>query len=230
MEHILFLRRFFYCRVAVLSVALAVMFVGCEGEKDDPTGTENYFKNNPYSSDERTDPLPPTPSTLEISPASAAISIVGQEIIFTAAGGEGSYRWYISNDNGELNSRGANQSAYKCKKVGNNTVTVQDDVGHYAAAQITPVADTMSVTPSARDLYLGGGELYVSFTVSGGTSPYVWTSGSANLGTVSYSAATSYTAGYTAVAGAYGQNTITVRDAEGRVATATVTQYAGTRP
>lgn len=214
-----FFRRHFGCSSGVLCLALAIMLAGCEGEKDDPTGTEKYFKNNPYSSEERTDPLP---TELSISPVAAAIGIVGQEVIFTASGGEGSYNWSLANDNGELNSQGANQCAYKCKKVGNNTVTVQDETGHYAAAQITPETDTMTVTPSS--VTLSGGSRYASFTVSGGTSPYVWTSGNANLGTVSYSAATSYTAGYTAVASAYGQNTITVRDAEGRVATASVTQ------
>lgn len=223
----LFMRQFIFYSFAVLSAALVVLLAGCEGEKDDPTSAEKYFKNNPYSSEERTDPLP---AELEISPAKAAISIVGQEIIFTASGGEGDYHWYLANeDNGELNSHGANQCSYKCKQAGNNTLTVQDESGHYASAQITPVTDTMTVMPSNPTLYLGSGERYVSFTVSGGTSPYVWTSGSASLGAISYSAATSYTAGYTAVASAYGQNTITVRDAEGRIATTTVTQRSDTR-
>jgi len=219
-KYLLFMKKLSLCSSIVLSVALAVMLAGCEGEKNDPTGAENYFKNNPYSSEDRPDPLP---TELEISPAMATLSIVGQEVIFTASGGEGDYHWYLANeDNGELNSHGANQCSYKCKKVGNNTVTVQDDSGHYASAQITPVTDKMAVTPLS--VTLSGGALYVSFTVSGGTPPYVWTSGNASLGTVSYSAATSYTAGYTAIAGAYGQNTITVRDAEDRIATATVIQ------
>lgn len=217
---LLFIRRFFFYSLAVLSVVLAVMLSGCEGEKDDPTGTENYFKNNPYSSADRPDPLA---TTLEISPVLVSIGIIGQEIVFTVSGGEGAYHWYLSNDdNGELNSHGANQSSYKCKKVGNNDVIVQDEGGHYAAAHITPATDDMTVTPSS--VTLSGGSRYVSFTVSGGTPPYVWTSGNASLGTVSYSASTSYTAGYTAVSGAYGQNNITVRDAEGRIASGTVTQ------
>lgn len=214
------MRQFFPCGFAVLSLTLAVLLAGCEGEKDDPTGVESYFATNSYSSEERDEPLP---TTLEISPSSAQIDIVGQEVAFTVSGGVGDYHWYLSNeDNGELNSHGADQCIYKCKKVGNNTVTVQDEGGHYAAAQITPVADKMTVTPAS--VALSGGALHVSFTVSGGTAPYVWTSGNASLGTVSYSASTSYTAAYTAVAGAYGQNTITVRDTEGRIATASVTQ------
>ena len=218
-KYMLLTKRFFFCTSVVLGVVLAAVLVGCEGETDDPTGAEGYFKTNSYSSTERDDPLP---TELEITPTEAKLDIVGQEVIFTASGGTGNYHWYLANDNGELNSHGANQCSYKCKRVGNNTLTVQDDSGHYAAAQITPVADKMTVTPAS--VTLSGSSRYVSFTVSGGTAPYVWTSGNANMGTVSYSAATSYTAGYTAVAGAFGQNTITVRDAEGRIATASVTQ------
>jgi len=220
MKYMLFMGRFFFNTSFVLSVALAVLLSGCEGEKTDPTGAESYFKTNAYSSVPRDDPLV---TTLKISPASAKIGIVGKEVVFTATGGTGSYYWALSNeDNGELSSSGANQSVYKCKQVGNNDVILTDDGGHYAAASITPEADAMTLTPSS--VTLSSGSLYASFTVSGGTPPYTWTSGNASLGTVSYAASTSYTASYKAVAGAYGQNTITVRDTDGRIATATVTQ------
>jgi hypothetical protein len=204
---------------AVCGLVLAAALAGCEGEKNDPTGADAYFKNNPYSSEDRPDTLLPT---LDITPSLATLSIIGQEIIFTASGGDGIFHWSISNDNGEINSQGANQCSYKCRKVGNNDVIVQDESGHYASAHITPTIDKMTVTPSS--VSLSAGARYVAFTVSGGTPPYAWTSGNPSLGTISYSSATSYTAGYTAVAGAAGQNTITVLDAEGRVATASVTQ------
>jgi len=218
MKYMVFIRQ--CLGLSVLSLALAVMLSGCEGEKNDPTGVDAYFNTNSYSSVERDDPLA---TTLGISPSSARISIIGQQVVFTASGGTGNYYWDLSSEeNGELSSSGANQCVYKCKKIGNSDVILTDDGGHYASAHITPVADAMTITPSS--VTLSSGALYVSFTVSGGTLPYVWTSGNASLGTISYSASTSYTAGYTAVSGAYGQNTITVRDAEGRVATASVTQ------
>ena len=81
---------------------------------------------------------------------------------------------------------------------------------------------TMTISPAS--VTLSAGALNASFTVSGGTPPYSWTSGNPGAGTVSYSAGSSYVAAYTAVAGAYGQNVITVIDAEGRTASATVTQ------
>ena len=217
-----FIRRYF--GLGILFLALAFIMTGCEGEKNDPTGSEAYFDNNPYSSDERPDPLA---DTLNITPDSAALDIVGGEIVFTASGGVGVYHWSVSNDdNGQVSSSGANQCVYLCNKVGNNDVIVTDDGGHFASAHITPVTDTMSVTPETVSLDTSAGERYVSFTVTGGTAPYTWTSGNASLGVISYSASTSYTAGYTAVSGAYGENTISVRDAEGRVATASVKQPA----
>lgn len=208
-----------YAALGVIGLALVLMMSGCEGEKSDNTGADDYFKKTPYSSDERLDPIL---TDLVIEPGTAKIDIVGQEIIFTASGGDGKYNWYISNDNGEINSHGANQCSYKCITVGNNDVIVQDGSGHYAAAHITPAIDDMTVKPSS--VTLAGGASYVSFTVSGGTAPYFWTSGNTSLGTVSYSSSTTYTAAYTAIAGAYGQNTITVSDAEGQVATAAVIQ------
>ena len=205
----------------MLSFAVAAMMAGCEGEKDDPTGAEQYFKANPYESAERTEMA----VVIKIAPTVAAISIIGQEVVFTVSGGEGNYHWSLANYNlGGLNERGANQCVYQCKVVGNNDIVVQDDAGHYAAAHIAPKIDEMTVTPS--DVTLAAGELYVAFSVEGGTSPYTWTSGNVSMGTVSYSAATSYTAGYTAIAGMYGKNTVTVRDAEGRVKSAIVTQSA----
>ncbi|MFC1453827.1 hypothetical protein ACFLQL_01460 [Verrucomicrobiota bacterium] len=212
-----FIRRYF--GMGILFLALAFFMTGCEGEKNDPTGSEAYFDNNQYSSDERTD----ASQTLNITPIYATIDIVGGKVVFTASGGVGTYHWSVSNDdNGQVTSSGANQCVYLCKRVGNNDVIVTDDGGHFASANVTPVTDTMSVTPES--VILVGTERYVAFTVTGGTPPYTWTSGNASLGAISYSATTSYTAGYTAVSGAYGENTISVRDAEGRVATASVEQ------
>jgi len=215
-----FVRILLYMLSAPALLGALLLLAGCESETSDPIDVDSYFQTNTYVSAERDEPLPPT---LEISPASAQIGIVGQQVVFTASGGTGSYHWAISSaDNGEFVSGGANQIIYTCKKVANNTVSVHDDGGHYATAQVTPGADKMTIAPASASL--SSGARYVAFSVSGGTAPYVWVVGNASLGSIAYSAATSYTAGYTAVAGAYGQNTITVQDAEGRVASATVTQ------
>lgn len=205
--------------VSALAAGLMVM-AGCEGDTDsDSSGVDEYFDANPYSSDPREDP---SEADLIIAPAAVAISIVGAEVVFTARGGDGKYRWYLANDNGDLYSHGANQAIYVCRKVGNNTVSVHDNSAHYATAKVTPETDTMTISPSS--FTLSGGTLETSFYVGGGTPPYVWTTANVSLGTVSYASSTSEECAYTAVSGAYGQNTVVVRDAEGRTTSATVTQ------
>lgn len=202
-------------------LAMLLAFSGCEDPTDeDSSGTDSYFANNPYTSATRETPLP---AIIKIDPTFAEISIIGRTVAFLASGGYGAYHWSVSDSSvGTVASKSANMGLYTCVTVGNNDVIVQDDEGHYAVAHISPVADTPTVTPS--QITLDGGALYASFTVSGGTPPYTWTAGNTGLGTVSYSAASSYVCAYTAVAGAFGVNEVTVIDAEGRTASATVTQ------
>jgi len=212
--------------IASLSIgclAVLLAFSGCEGTTDeDSSGVDAYLAAHPYTSASRDTPLSPD-LKITISPAQSTASIVGQTIAFTAYGGDGAYHWGVSaNANGKIESNGADQALYTCLQVGNNDVIVQDDSGHYAAAHISPVTDAMTISPSTVELT--GGALNASFDVVGGAPPYSWTSGNTALGTVSYSASSSYVAAYKAVAGAYGQNVITVIDAEGRTVSATVTQ------
>lgn len=208
--------------MACLAVLLA--FSGCEGTTDeDNSGVDAYLKAHPYPSVYRDTTLVPD---LTIVPAQATVNIIGQTVAFTVSGGYGAYHWGVSDAaNGSIDSRGADQAIYTCLVVGNNDVIVQDDEGHYAAAHISPTAtDTITISPASLTLKVSAGELNASFSVSGGTPPYSWTSGNPALGTVSYSASSSYTASYKAVAGAYGVNVITVIDAKGRTASAQVTQ------
>jgi len=207
--------------LAMVCLAVLLAFSGCEGTTtEDSSGVDAYLAAHPYTSLSR-DTLLLT--VLTISPAQAAASIVGQTIAFTVSGGDGVYHWGVSDSaDGKIESQGANQALYTCLQVGNNDVIVQDDGGHYAVAHVSPLVNDMTISPSS--VSLSGGALNVSFAVAGGTAPYSWTSGNTGLGAVSYSASTSYVAAYKAVAGAYGQNVITVIDAEGRTASATVVQ------
>ena len=157
------------------------------------------------------------------APAQATAGAVGQTVVFTASGGGGAFRWRVGDSSaGAIEARGANQALYTCLLVGNNSVIVEDGEGHYAAARIVPVADALAVSPASAAL--SGGAVDVSFAVSGGSPPYVWTSGNPRLGTVSYSEDSSYVAAYRAVAGVYGVNVVTVIDQEGRTLSVTVTQ------
>lgn len=208
--------------LSIVCLAVLMAFSGCEGTtEEDSSGVDAYLAAHPYTSESRDTPLP---VVLTITPAQATASIIGQTIAFTASGGEGAFHWGVSDSaDGKIESKGADQALYTCLQVGNNNVIVQDDGGHYAVAYISPVANTMTISPSS--VSLSGGARYVSLSVAGGTPPYVWTSGNTSLGTVTYTpGSSSYVAAYTAVASAYGVNVVTVIDAESRTASATITQ------
>ncbi len=194
---------------------------GCESDTDeDRSGADAFFRANPYQGEERESEQP---MDLQLSPAQATAGAVGQTVVFTASGGGGAFRWRVGDSSaGAIEARGANQALYTCLLVGNNSVIVEDGEGHYAAARIVPVADALAVSPASAAL--SGGAVDVSFAVSGGSPPYVWTSGNPRLGTVSYSEDSSYVAAYRAVAGVYGVNVVTVIDQEGRTLSVTVTQ------
>ena len=205
----------------IVCLAVLLAFSGCEGPTDeDSSGVDAYLAAHPYTSAPRDAPLS---GNLTISPISATADIVGQTVGFTASGGDGTYHWGVSDDtNGKTESQVADQTLYTCLVVGDNDVIVQDDSGHYAAAHISSVESTITVSPASASL--SGGALNVTFIVAGGTAPYSWNSVTPALGTISYSTSSSYVATYTAVVGAYGQNVVTVEDANGQVASAIITQ------
>ena len=207
--------------LAIVGLAVLLAFSGCEGTtEEDSSGVAAYLAAHPYTSAFRDTP---SAVVLTLTPVSGVASLIGQTLVFKASGGDGAFHWGLSDStNGKIESKGADQALYTCLLVGDNDVIVQDDGGHYAAAHISPVAGAMAISPVS--VSLSAGALNASFTVAGGAPPYSWASGNPALGTVSYSASSSYVAAYTAVAGAYGQNVITVIDAEGRTSSATVTQ------
>ena len=210
-------------RIAMCVVAggLLLFSGGCETDSDS-SGAEAYFANNPYNSESRGEP---NASQLRVTPSTARIGVPGQQVVFTASGGSGSYLWRVSDTSvGTVHSLQTAQCYYTCKAVGYNTVRVTDRDGRWATAQVTPADDTMSITPSSVSLDLST-TVHASFAVSGGSPPYSWSVANPSLGSISYSVSASYQAAYTAIAGRYGTQVVTVRDADSRTASATVTQH-----
>ena len=138
-------------RFSRLLTAVAIAFVafGCERDSD-TSEAESYFASNPYTSEDRADP---DPTLLTVMPNISALGVVGQEIVFTARGGSGSYSWSVTDRSvGVVHSLRTSQCTYECRRVGYNTVIVKDDAGHYAAAQITPPQTSLTISPSAASL------------------------------------------------------------------------------
>ncbi len=205
-----------------LASCVLVFLSACERDSD-TSEAESYFENNPYASETRTDP---DPAQLTITPGIAAIAVVGQEVVFTARGGGGSYSWSVTDRSvGVVHSLRTPQCTYECRRVGYNTVIVKDSQGHYAAAQITPQEQDVEISPSSAAVH-NESAINIGFAVSGGSPPYTWSSASPELGRITYSSSSSYQASYTAFAGKYGENQVTVRDSAGHTASASITQSA----
>ena len=206
----------------LLIAAIMPFFIfGCERDSD-TSDAESYFEANPYTSEDRTDP---DPTLLSVLPSASAIGVVGQEVVFTARGGSGSYSWSVTDRSvGVVHSLRTSQCTYECRRVGYNTIIVKDDEGHYAAAQITPPQTSLTISPSEASLVMGAGNMTVGFVVSGGSPPYTWSVASPTLGSITYSSASSDQASYTAFSGRYGGNMVTVRDSAGHTASAAITQ------
>lgn len=203
-----------------MAFALSV-FSGCEGDED-AAGVDEYFTQNPYESETRETPLP---TTLTILPASASVTRNGQDILFTGVGGVEPYLWNVSNDeNGTMIVRNTKTALYHAIRVGNNDIIMKDQEGMLAVAHVTPLLDQAQLVVEPPSASMEASDTSIGFTAVGGSPPYTWTVATPSLGTVSYSASSSYACSYTRVAGAEGQNIVIVRDSEGNTQSAIVTQ------
>lgn len=187
-------------------LAATLMIGGC----DDPSTSEldNYFENNPFVNDPRTT----VTRVVNITPDSASISTVGERVVFRASGGKGGYTWNVSNKSaGTISASGKIQAVYEARQVADNDVIVYDGSGNAAIAYISIGASVeldMTITAEPSTINTNG-NLSV-LTVSGGSSPYVWT--------VSDPLRGDYPSGNTGASVVYrrltaGENAVTVTDA-----------------
>lgn len=115
-------------------------------------------------------------TALALNQSSALLS-PGGTIQLTVSGGDGNYTWTSNNTGVATVDNDGNISA---NSVGVATITVRDGLGTSRSAsievrQVTLSANTTTVT-------VGGSPLQVS--VSGGSSPYTWTSSNTSIATV----------------------------------------------
>ncbi len=205
-------------RLGSLVAALLTIAVlpACEDTSVNTSDLDSYFANNPFVSDPRVGPG----SDVSITPTSASISIVGQEVVFTASGGNQPYSWHVANnDNGSIIGRGS-QGDYKATRLGNNNVIVYDVDGHAAIATISAGGASIMISPSTTTISLSNS---VTFTAVGGSGTYHWQVANTSIGTPSSGDLSTFN--YTATAVSSNMvNTVLLTDGSGASATATIHQ------
>lgn len=164
--------------LAVLLLGCAALFVtGCDSEDSpdndrisDQEALDRYFANHPYVSASRYS----RDALLQVSPESATVTEVGQQVLFRVVGGSGRYRWDVSNGSrGTIRPDPASSDAiYTARVVANNEVIVYDEVGHAGIAFImTEDIEALEVDPA--DVTIGPNGTAI-LRATGGVPPYHW--------------------------------------------------------
>ncbi len=159
--------------IAVLGLTPTFLLTGCEDEDSpDTSDLDSYFEKHPFISDPRNSKFS---RVVTISPESADISSIGQQVVFTAYGGNGVYTWDTSRHSiGTIAASGNSDTAvYTASAVGPNDVIVYDRDGYAAVAVISSPSIEFSVTANPSELK-SDGDMAV-LTASGGVPPYTWT-------------------------------------------------------
>ena len=170
---------------AVVAVA-ALIFTLVPGCEDDPSmdDVDRYFAERPYITDPRGETFE---GGLSISPESANPEFVGQQIVFTASGGESPYDWGVANANGTIahnNSRDRATATYTVVTAGgDNSVIVSDEDGRAAIAEIgAAAAAALQIVPSS--VTIDKDDASYTFNTVGGVTPFTWAVNNTILGTI----------------------------------------------
>lgn len=198
---------------ALLLVAAQLFLVGCE---DDPDASlTNQTPETPHASVANYGA-----SGFGIMPGSVSLgSGSNRDVQFEPINGTPPYTWRVSrSDLGAISSAGLYMAN---TPDGQNTITVTDSAGRSVQATVIQANNAaaiaaLAIVPATSTIGIDK-QYQISFQATGGIPPYSWSASSTGLGTIT--SAGLYTSRTIA-----GQNTITVRDANGTLASATVIQ------
>ncbi len=209
--------------VAMGLIATMMFVAGCDTDGEPGTdGINSFFDSHPYVSDPR---QPGAPRDIVVTPAEAEVEFVGQEIVFTAKGGDGPFNWEVSNSSfGSIRSSAWSQGIYTASRVAANNVIVYDSVGHAGIANIivgentTNVYVSVAVSPSSATLTAMDDK--VTLRAFGGRPPYTWTVEHVSLGNINQSSGNAVV--YTRYSS--GDNAVRVTDSNGDTDYAVINQ------
>ena len=200
------------CIVLGLAAAGAVFAIlGCEDEPGKGGLGDLDYESRPRTSHA---------SVVTITPTAASLTRTGQQAVFRAKGGTGPYKWTTRNAAaGNVNpGRGSSDAVYTCVNPGPNNVTVTDQSGHTAIAQISGAS--LLIVPNSQSTPAVAGNT-LNYTVTGGNPPYgvsLSDPGVANAALVGANLT------YTVTAGTAQTNTITVWDTSGNTVSGSAAQ------
>ena len=165
--------------VGRLLVAAAAMLAlaSCDHSSTDGSEVDDYLQQNAFNSDPRSTTLA---TTLTITPDSASVTEVGQQVKFAASGGSPDYAWTVANGNGTISVQGSSECIYTATAAGENTVIVSDQSGQSALATISATSEDLAATVSPTALAADGDMAIANAT--GGSLSYTWTVIDASLG------------------------------------------------
>ncbi len=242
------IRLMFSFVVIAAATAFFMGILGCEKDGDADIGSDldAYFAANPYLSDPRIDTSDYI-DDLTIEPSQALAQFVGQKINFTVSDGEPPYSWGVATPHVGSIERQENTryAIYTVKATENNHVIASDADGRSviayiveatnaatAALTITPAGHTMT-SPYTEAEYKAGACTWaqawggfvgeqILFIATGGEKPYgSWRTSNNSLGTIQQNGL--YTVNDIVTFGIIGNNTVSITDSAGNIATVTVT-------
>ncbi len=215
--HVQRIRRMLWVAMPLsLLASFLVLGPGCEDEPSD-NDVDKFFEEHPYVSDPRHDT---GRIVLQVEPASATVSDIGDKVLFTASGGKLPYTWAVTTPAaGSIAKQGDYKAIYTAGAVAPNTVVVYDRNGDAALATINGSA--LIIQPPGPITVAQGGTQ--TFKALGGAGGYLWTVSDQSLGTLDTDEGETVT--YTGNTNSEsGDNIITVYDAKNNAASVTITQ------
>ncbi len=204
-------------------IGMGGMFCGCE---DTPTmaNLDSFFAAHPTFPDPR---VPGNrPLTVIPNPSPPVVEFVGDTVSLLALGGPSEYEWWIVDPAAGRfvqNDNHTDTVVYEALRLVENTVYVMDSRGRAAVVDIEATARALAIQPGSASVP-SNSVVSINFLVVNGAGGYVWTMSHPDQGEFSPAPAVGDTmATYKSKKVASGQNTITVVDQRGTLATATVT-------